>query len=55
MLGKVPTPSVEQLNTDSVNEAVEIDAAEFEKPWALRRSARIMTTYPLNHEGGEPS
>ncbi len=38
MLGEAQTPSVEQLNADPVYEAVEIDPAEFEKLWAVRRS-----------------
>lgn len=46
-LGDAPTPRVEQLNADPVYEAEEISKEEFEKLWAVRRSARVMTAFPL--------
>jgi hypothetical protein len=51
-LGEAPTPSVEQLNADPAFEAEEIAGAEFEKLWEVRRSARIMTPFPLVNENG---
>jgi hypothetical protein len=54
-LGEAPMPSIEQLNADPDYEATQIDKDEFERLWAVRRSARFMTPFPLNHEGGEPS
>jgi hypothetical protein len=55
ILGEAPTPSVDQLNSGPEYEAVEIDKDEFEKLWSVRRNAPIMTEFPLNDEGGEPS
>jgi len=54
-LGDAPTPSVEQLNANPEYEAMEIDKEEFERLWAVRRNARIMTPFPLNDEGSEPN
>ena len=54
-LGEAPTPTVEQLNSDPEYEAEEIEQAEFETLWAARRSARIMTPFPLNQEDGKAS
>jgi hypothetical protein len=55
MLGVAPTPSVEQLNDDPEFKAEEIDKADFEKLWAVRRNARIMTAFPLENDGGGSS
>ncbi len=52
MLGEAPTPSVEQINANPEFEAEEIDPADFEKLWALRRGARIMSPLPLVNERG---
>ena len=55
MLGEAPTPSVEQISADPQFEAEEIEEAEFEKLWAVRRGAGIMSPFPVANEGGESS
>lgn len=54
-LGEAPTPSVEQINADPEFEADEIGRDEFERLWAARKGARIMTPFPLDEDGAEPS
>jgi hypothetical protein len=54
MLGEAPTPSVEQISADPLFEAEEIEEAEFEKLWAVRHGARIMSPFPVANEGGDP-
>jgi len=53
-LGEAPTTSVEEINSDPVYEAEEISKEEFENLWNVRRSARIMTPFPLDNGGDEP-
>lgn len=55
MLGEAPTPSIEQISADLQFEAKEIEEAEFERLWAVRRDARIMSPFPLANEGGGSS
>jgi hypothetical protein len=55
ILGEAPTPSIEQINADPQFDAKEIEEAEFEKLWAARRGARIMSAFPLTNEGSGPS
>jgi hypothetical protein len=45
VLGEAPTPSLEKLNADPEFEAEEIAEADFERLWAVRRSARIMSPF----------
>jgi hypothetical protein len=54
-LGEASTPTVDCLNADPEYEAEAIDKEEFEKLWSVRRNARIMTPFPLDNGGGEPS
>lgn len=51
-LGSVAMPTVEALNADPEYVACEIDRDEFERLWAARRGARIMSPFPLNDGGG---
>lgn len=44
-----------KINADPEHEAEEIDEAEFERLWAVRRNARIMTSFALENDGGGSS
>jgi hypothetical protein len=55
ILGEAATPSVDEINADPAFEAAETTREEFEKLWAVRRNARIMSTFPLDNENGKPS
>jgi hypothetical protein len=54
-LGEAPTPSIEQINAAPEFEAKEIDKEEFEKLWAARSKAQIMTDFPLDSAHTKPS
>jgi hypothetical protein len=47
-LGEAATPTLEQINADPEFEATEIERAEFESLWTMRREAQVMTDFPLD-------
>jgi len=55
-LGEAPTPPLKQLASDPEFDAAEIERDEFERLWAARKMAPIMTPFPtVEGKGGRVS